>query len=171
MATNDGGAGPTDFSGVTYLGKPIENSSGSYHIKRSSGKVLGPFDADLIVQMIRGDKLSGDEGVSTDAVTWIPILAVPQFGDAFQGAGRTNDTLFGVQAIDTTLRSSPSGEEATVVTDRESIGLDAAMDAAAPPAPAAPMFPPRPLEESGLGVTEDSTMTLASGSWAAMDDD
>lgn len=171
MATNDGGAGPTDFSGVTYLGKPNENSSGSYHIKRSSGKVLGPFDADLIVQMIRGDKLSGDEGVSTDAVTWIPILAVPQFGDAFQGAGRTNDTLFGVQAIDTTLRSSPSGEEATVVTDRDSIGFDAAMDAAAPPAPAAPMFPPRPLEESGLGVTEDSTMTLASGSWAAMDDD
>jgi hypothetical protein len=55
MATNDGGAGPTDFSGVTYLGKPNENSSGSYHIKRSSGKVLGPFDADLIVRPFSGD--------------------------------------------------------------------------------------------------------------------
>ena len=68
MATNDGGTGPTDLSGVTYLGRPNDESKQSYHIKRTSGKVLGPFDADLIVQMIRGEKLSGDEGVSQDQV-------------------------------------------------------------------------------------------------------
>lgn len=165
MATNDGGAGPTDLSGVTYLGRPSEESSQSYHIKRSSGKVLGPFDADLIVQMIRGGKLTGDEGVSQDRVSWVPIMAVQRFAETFreQSPADTGNTLFGVQAVSEIPRPAEpgaSGNEPTLVTSRDDLSQ---ADGGAPNFPA-------PLGASGLGVTEDSTMTMASGNWASLDD-
>lgn len=82
MATDDNGGNPTDLSGVTFIGRPEEGRA-SYHIQRAGGKTLGPFDAELIVQMIRGDKLTGDEAVSTDRQSWAPIMSVPLFADAF----------------------------------------------------------------------------------------
>ena len=124
MATNDGGTGPTDLSGVTYLGRPNDESKQSYHIKRTSGKVLGPFDADLIVQMIRGEKLSGDEGVSQDQVAWVPIMAVPSFAEAFRmrSPADAGNTLFGVKAVPDAPGSpvpAAPGEEPTLLTSKD----------------------------------------------------
>jgi tetratricopeptide (TPR) repeat protein len=84
MATDDQGGNPTELSGVTYLG--AQSSGQTYSIRRSTGEVLGPFDRDLIAQMIRGAKLSGDEGVSLDRENWAPILSVPEFAAAFDGS-------------------------------------------------------------------------------------
>ncbi len=85
MATDDHGGNPTDLSGVTFIGRP-DDVGGSYHIRRNTGKVLGPFDVELILQMIRGRKLTGDEAVSTDRQSWAPILSVPDFSAAFRAA-------------------------------------------------------------------------------------
>jgi hypothetical protein len=165
---NDNGA-PGDFSGVTYLGDPNEQGSNSYHIKRASGKVLGPFDAELIIQMIEGSKLSGDEGVSVDRESWVPIMAVSRFAEAFRQQGGSNATLYGVQRVG--QPDDLSGDEPTLMSDRSSLGLDGdaglgafpGFDSGAPPVP-------QSLAGSGLGVTEDSGMNLASGNWASLDE-
>ncbi|MCB9519819.1 MAG: tetratricopeptide repeat protein [Myxococcales bacterium] len=85
MATDDNGGNPTDLSGVTFIGGPQEGRQ-TYHIRRSTGKVLGPFDQDLIAQMIRGAKLTGDESVSPDRETWVDIKSVALFAAAFEGS-------------------------------------------------------------------------------------
>ena len=101
MATDDQGGGPTDLSGVTFIGKGgAEGSSESYHIKRSTGKVLGPFDTELIKEMIRSGKLTGDEGVSQDRSFWIPIMAVPDLAQVFREAEEAgSDTQLGLKTV------------------------------------------------------------------------
>ena len=162
MATNDGGTGPTDLSGVTYLGRPNDESKQSYHIKRTSGKVLGPFDADLIVQMIRGEKLSGDEGVSQDQVAWVPIMAVPSFAEAFRlrSPADAGNTLFGVKAVPDAPGSpvpAAPGEEPTLLTSKDDLGEGLG----------APDFA-EPLSVDDLEPTENSTMSMASESWSSL---
>lgn len=101
MATDDKGGNRTDLSGVTFIGHP-EDGRESYHIRRASGKVLGPFDKGLMLQMIRGGKLTGDEEISLDRESWGPMATVPEFFAAMKGTGealtqRPGSSAFGSQ--------------------------------------------------------------------------
>ncbi|MCA9563007.1 MAG: zinc-ribbon domain-containing protein, partial [Myxococcales bacterium] len=79
--------GLSELRGVTLLGAagPQSDTEERYYVQRNSGKVFGPFETALIVQMIREGKLTGNEGVSKDKAVWLPILAVSQFADQFKG--------------------------------------------------------------------------------------
>ena len=48
-------------------------------MKRTSGKVFGPFDKRLIEQMVRSNKLTGHEDVSIDKVSWVSLRTVAGF--------------------------------------------------------------------------------------------
>jgi predicted Zn finger-like uncharacterized protein len=73
-----------NLPGVTFLGQsagsPEESTLGEkFFIQRQSGKVFGPFEKRLILQMLKAGKLSGQEGVSRDKSFWVPMSAVPEF--------------------------------------------------------------------------------------------
>ena len=106
MATDDQGGNPTELSGVTFIGAPSNGQT--FSIRRSTGKVLGPFEKDLIVQMIRGSKLTGDEGVSPDRQTWTPILSVPEFAAAFAASdsAESGSTQLGLKTVGETMPSA-----------------------------------------------------------------
>ena len=83
-----------DFSlkGVTFLGgQPAasvisgEEAGERFFIQRKSGKVFGPFEKRLIVQMLKAGKLTGDEGVSRDKSFWVPLTSIPEFLSAMEG--------------------------------------------------------------------------------------
>ncbi|TVR01399.1 MAG: tetratricopeptide repeat protein [Deltaproteobacteria bacterium] len=59
----------------------------SFHVRRASGHILGPFSAALIQQMIRSGKLTGEEGISQDKEQWVPIVAAPEFATVFEESG------------------------------------------------------------------------------------
>ena len=147
MATDDQGGNPTELSGVTYLGAP--SSGQTYSIRRSTGKVLGPFDRELIVQMIRGSKLAGDEGVSVDRENWAPILSVPDFAAAFE--------------------SSDSSKSASTQLGLKTVGEETAPSAG--PTRIDSMSVPPAFEESAAdGVAADTAFGAPSGNWAAIED-
>lgn len=50
-----------------------------FHIKRKSGKVFGPFEEAVIVKMLEEAQLLGNEEVSLDTESWIPIGSEPVF--------------------------------------------------------------------------------------------
>lgn len=52
-----------------------------YFVKRSTGKVFGPFDANAIRIMLGAGKLDPDAQVSPDQVRWQPLSEVPAFSD------------------------------------------------------------------------------------------
>ncbi len=90
--------GPTtaelNLKGVTFLGQSAEQGSGfpggdaeKFFIQRQSGKVFGPFEKRLILQMLKAGKLTGEEGVSRDKSFWVPMATVPDFRDAVEGGG------------------------------------------------------------------------------------
>ena len=98
-----GGGGGGQLQGVTFLGQPAVGGGGGdqYHVKSGSGQVMGPFDRELIKQMIRLGKLSGNEGVSRDQSLWIPITAVPEFAEVLreQQGAPSGGTMAGLPAI------------------------------------------------------------------------
>ncbi len=102
MATDDQGGNPTDLSGVTFISAP--GNGQTFSIRRTTGKILGPFEKELIIQMIRGSQLSGNEGVSPDRQTWVPILSVAEFASAFSGsdASAGGRTQLGLQSVEDT---------------------------------------------------------------------
>lgn len=75
-------------------------SNQRYYVKRSTGKVFGPFDTNAIKMMLKSNKLSGDAEISTDKESWEPITSVPDFaaelgsepGSAGTGATGTGAT-------------------------------------------------------------------------------
>ena len=147
MATDDQGGNPTELSGVTYLGAP--SGGQTYSVRRASGQILGPFDRDLIVQMIRGSKLTGDEGVSTDRENWTPILSVPDFAAAFaqKQSSASESTQLGLKTVD--------GETSPSAGPMRLDSLDA------PPA----------FEDSVAGVTpEDTAFGAPPGDWQTIQD-
>ncbi len=51
----------------------------SYHIKRKSGKVFGPFDKATVTQMLNEHQLMGNEEASTDGHNFKPLGAFGEF--------------------------------------------------------------------------------------------
>jgi predicted Zn finger-like uncharacterized protein len=89
--------GPVNLPGVTFLGQnkaPAATDAPTaerFYIQRPSGKVFGPFEKRLIIQMLKARKLTGDEGVSRDKAFWVPLTAIPEFGELLgvSGGGQT----------------------------------------------------------------------------------
>jgi cellulose synthase operon protein C len=55
-----------------------------YHVRRRSGKIIGPFDEGVIGKMLGDGQLLGNEDVSTDQETWTPLGSVPGFAQVMQ---------------------------------------------------------------------------------------
>ena len=51
-------------------------------IRKRSGKVVGPFEEEAVLRMLRGHELMGSEEASTDeGMTWKPLSQFPAFAD------------------------------------------------------------------------------------------
>ena len=61
-----------------YSGKNVK-----YYIKRRSGRVIGPFRARVIEQMIRSKQVDKDTEASEDKVEWQLISDLPEFAEIF----------------------------------------------------------------------------------------
>ncbi len=55
-----------------------------FHVRRRSGKIFGPFDEGVIAKMLGDGQLLGNEDVSTDQDTWVPLGSVPGFAAVMQ---------------------------------------------------------------------------------------
>ncbi len=88
------------LKGVTFLGgQPAgaqpDDASERFFIQRRSGKVFGPFEKRLIVQMLKAHKLTGDESVSRDKAFWVPLTAIPDFARLLVGDDAPSDDVRG----------------------------------------------------------------------------
>ncbi|MEO1271851.1 MAG: zinc-ribbon domain-containing protein, partial [Myxococcota bacterium] len=88
-----------NIQGVTFLGDQGGQggfgggASERYFIRRPSGKVFGPFEKQLIREMLRANKLRGDESLSHDKELWTPLASLPDFADQLQsGAGASSNS-------------------------------------------------------------------------------
>jgi tetratricopeptide (TPR) repeat protein len=57
-----------------------------YHVRRRTGRTFGPFLETAIISMLEQGKLDGDEDLSTDAATWVPLAQVPALAHLAQRA-------------------------------------------------------------------------------------
>jgi tetratricopeptide (TPR) repeat protein len=57
-----------------------------YRIRKRSGRVLGPFDVQTVLQMFARGELLGSEEASTDGVTWRTLAQIPAFSETIQKA-------------------------------------------------------------------------------------
>jgi|GEM_PF-4090033 len=48
-----------------------------FHVRRKSGKRIGPFDHETLVRLVRQDQLDGTEDISADGEEWSPLAEVP----------------------------------------------------------------------------------------------
>lgn len=98
---NDGQAagGPrktAELRGVTFLGgQPGGRKADAYKVKHADGAIEGPYPMEEVLEMIRGGRLAGSEGVSKDDTLWIPIMAVPSFAAEFRARPQDDNSLFG----------------------------------------------------------------------------
>ncbi|HWV39005.1 MAG TPA: tetratricopeptide repeat protein [Vulgatibacter sp.] len=49
-----------------------------FHVRRKSGKRIGPFDEETLVRLVRQDQLDGSEDISEDGEAWSPLSDVPE---------------------------------------------------------------------------------------------
>jgi predicted Zn finger-like uncharacterized protein len=57
-----------------------------FRVRKRSGRVLGPFDAQVVLQMFAKGELLGSEEGSVDGVNWKPLGQFPAFADTIQRA-------------------------------------------------------------------------------------
>lgn len=57
-----------------------------FRVRKRSGRVLGPFDSQTILQMFARGELLGSEEGSSDNVTWKPLTQIPAFAETIQKA-------------------------------------------------------------------------------------
>lgn len=153
MATGEDGGGARPPAGVTFLGIPaVRAQEDVYRLRQLDGTVEGPLAAGVLLQRIRDRLLTGSEGVSRDGSFWIPMMAIPQFRDAFDG----HEPLAGI----TTMGQSVSDD-----ADGLRVVSAAGGHYAAPVRPA-------PLAESGQGVMGSTGRdAFRSGGWSVPGDD
>ena len=107
-------------------------AGGTYHLQLAGGKVVGPFPVPMIQQMVKMGRLKGEEGVSRDRETWLPILSVPEFASLFDGGapassaaaepGRPRTMMFG--AADVAALAPPAAPAGGAPWMREAAGDD-----------------------------------------------
>lgn len=79
-------------------GKKLRASSLRYQIKRKSGKVFGPFEQPAVVKMLEEGQLLGNEDVSSDGESWVPIGSIAAFAAAIQKLMESPTGLPGMSA-------------------------------------------------------------------------
>jgi cellulose synthase operon protein C len=84
-----------------------------FHVRRRSGKVFGPFKEDVVVKMLGNGQLLGNEDVSHDNESWVPIGTLPAFAAAIQ---QMMERPAGTAAAP----ARPSGESPTQATPASS---------------------------------------------------
>ena len=57
-----------------------------YKIRKRSGRVLGPFDVQTVLQMFARGELLGSEEASSDGATWRSLAQLPAFSETIQKA-------------------------------------------------------------------------------------
>jgi tetratricopeptide (TPR) repeat protein len=57
-----------------------------FRVRKRSGRVLGPFDAQVVLQMFAKGELLGSEEGSLDGVNWKPLGQFPAFAETIQRA-------------------------------------------------------------------------------------
>jgi tetratricopeptide (TPR) repeat protein len=57
-----------------------------YRVRKRSGRVLGPFETQVVLQMFARGELLGSEEGSTDGVNWKPLGQIPAFAETIQKA-------------------------------------------------------------------------------------
>jgi tetratricopeptide (TPR) repeat protein len=83
--------------------------AGGYKVRRRSGKVFGPFEADQVVSMVQKGELLGNEDVSLDGGAWKPIGAVERFAEAMRALTSADDEPAG-KKIPGALAGVPFGD-------------------------------------------------------------
>lgn len=53
-------------------------SSPMFHVRRKSGKRIGPFDEETLIRLVRQDQLDGTEEISQDGEDWSLLADVPE---------------------------------------------------------------------------------------------
>ena len=84
------------LKGVTFLGGGDQGggASSGFYIRSVRGQVMGPFESNVILQMLRTSQLTGAETLSRDKQSWEPLTSVEDFADFIamrqdKGAGST----------------------------------------------------------------------------------
>ncbi len=77
----------------------MESSAAGFKVRRRSGKVFGPFEAEQIVAMVTKGELLGNEDVSSDGgAVWEAIGSVPRFAEAMRTLTATPEEMGGSTA-------------------------------------------------------------------------
>ena len=79
------GGGLSDFIDQQAPAAPTANAVVTYKIRKTTGRVFGPYDEGSILQMLRAHELAGDEEASVDGDNWIPLAKISVFGEEIQG--------------------------------------------------------------------------------------
>ncbi|HZH03183.1 MAG TPA: tetratricopeptide repeat protein, partial [Myxococcaceae bacterium] len=93
----DFGPPPEPATGAADFAEPAESAFGAfdepaqtaspatgYQVRRRSGKIFGPFEEEVVQQMLRDGQLLGNEDVAQDGESWTPIGTVPAFAQTVQ---------------------------------------------------------------------------------------
>ncbi|MDP2344674.1 MAG: tetratricopeptide repeat protein [Deltaproteobacteria bacterium] len=83
--TNTPGAGLLDFIDDAGSADGTVKQE-QYRVRKRSGRVLGPFDSQTILQMFARGELLGSEEGSADGVGWKPLAQIPAFASTIQKA-------------------------------------------------------------------------------------
>ena len=92
---------PVSGHGATMIGGPalaglLQPAEEQFSVRGLDGQVEGPMPTDALIGAIRAGRYTGDESVSRDGRFWIPIVAIPDFGDAFRSSHvDSGSTLYG----------------------------------------------------------------------------
>lgn len=159
---------PAKASAKTLFGRPVGRQAERYFVKRPTGKIFGPFDANAIRMMVEANKLAPQAELSSDQQHWQPLTEVEAFADLAEepeprslfGRPGSGSTILGHREdsaaeedeleLDFDLGFNPddsSGRGADIPPLPQLKTADSA--GANLPRPAAPDLP-KPAEEAGL---------------------
>ena len=137
MATRNGGPNegangtdePVSGHGATMIGSPALAGLSSlveeqFSVRGADGQVEGPMATDALIGAIRAGRYTGEESVSRDGRFWIPIMAIPDLGEAFRTSEvASGATLYGGAPI--TLPNDPPGPDDAELGVLSDDGLEA----------------------------------------------
>jgi hypothetical protein len=153
MATGEDGGGARPPAGVTFLGIPaVKAQEDSYRLRHPDGSVEGPLGVGVLIRRIYDGVLTGSEGVSKDGNFWIPMMAIPQFREAFDA----NEPADGRTTLGQSMQDEADRQRAITAANPHNAVT------------AAVLVRPAPLAESGLGIgTSTERDSFRSGAWSA----
>ena len=92
-----------------------------YRIRRKSGKIFGPFDAETVKKMLRESQLMGNEEASSDGVNFKPLGSFEEFAEIIRSL---LEEPAAVVSLPSTPDKKPSAQPSETVDVVASVGLD-----------------------------------------------